>query len=137
MKVTAIIDEKFKEGNGAKGPWSISSVELDTGIVANVFNPVAVGDEVESYETENNGRTFTNYRKVRTGGGNSNQALKYIAEQNKELLSRVDELNAKLIYLVEKMDSRAPVKVEEPKNKVDEVFDVQEDEPIDLSEIPF
>lgn len=63
-KVVSIEDSSVKSGTNKKGqPWSQAKVALDNGKTAFVFNPVGVGDVLESYE--NNG--YTNWRKAKEG----------------------------------------------------------------------
>jgi hypothetical protein len=67
MKVQSIINPEAKTGFNAKGQkWSTSQVELEDESRVYIFNPIEVGDEVESYTTEKDGRTFTNWRKKKT-----------------------------------------------------------------------
>lgn len=61
-KITNIIDPEAKTGEGAKGAWSMSLVELDNGKQVRIFNPVQVGDLVEAYK---NGE-YWNYRLAKT-----------------------------------------------------------------------
>ena len=63
-KVKNILDPEAQSGMGKNGkPWSMAQVELDNGKSIKIFNPIEVGDLVESYK---NGE-YWNWRKVKGG----------------------------------------------------------------------
>ena len=83
MKVTAIIPGSEKGGMGKNGkPWSSVKVEIDDGFAQTyIFQPIAIGDEVEAYE--NNG--YTNYRKVKQGSMEIATIINMLQDMTKKL----------------------------------------------------
>jgi hypothetical protein len=95
MKVTSIINSEVNKG----ATWSMSSVELSDGQIVKIFNPVMVGDEVESYQKDN----YTNWRikKVQAGAvsGDAEKIINMLSKQVQEqgellqtLLGRINDL---------------------------------------------
>ena len=109
-------------------------VELENGDQVWIFNPIAVGQEVESYTTERDGTSYTNWRLVRVDPKHDEimTALRKIygaitgAETAPTGLEKAREVNETIKARVE----------EKKEDKVDEVY-TDEDEPFDLSQIPF
>lgn len=129
-RIVAILDRMAKSGTNAKGQWSMAQVKLDNNREIFIFNPINVGDEVEPHQTERDGKTFTNWRVKEESS--SDKLLKAIYEQNKQILSLLG---------ANTQDSsqnkpQGPVNALENQKKVDEVFDVP-DEEINFDGIPF
>lgn len=61
MKVKTVINPESKTGMGKKGAWTQAQVELEDGERILIFQPIAEGDEVESYQ---NGE-YINWRKIK------------------------------------------------------------------------
>lgn len=57
-RIRNVIDATFRTGEKNGKSWSIAKVELDNGKTTNIFNPIAVGDTVESFEKDG----YTNWR---------------------------------------------------------------------------
>ena len=131
-RVREIIDAEAKSGVSAKTnkPWSSAKVELENGTQTYIFNPIKVGDEVESFQ---NGE-YTNWRLVKSDPKHEEimTALRKIygaitgAETAPTGLEKAREVNETIKARVE----------EKKEDKVDEVYE-DEDEPIDLNSIPF
>lgn len=82
-KVKNIIDPEAQGGMGKNGkPWSMAQVELDNGKSIKIFNPIEVGDLVESYK---NGE-YWNWRKVKEQAANNapanNDAMRELYKLN-------------------------------------------------------
>ena len=101
-KILEIIDSKVDEGVGPRGAWTKSKVKLDNSTTAYLFNPVSVGDVLESYE--NNG--YTNWRKAKEGAYGeqvkpatqsspvaSNEVLELLRDNNKMLKQLTGEVD--------------------------------------------
>ena len=95
MEVISIINSEVNKG----ATWSMSSVELSDGQIVKIFNPVMVGDEVESYQKDN----YTNWRikKVQAGAvsGDAEKIINMLSKQVQEqgellqtLLGRINDL---------------------------------------------
>lgn len=91
MRVTRIVDPHAAAGDS----WSQASVQLDNGQIVRIFNPINVGDEVESYQ---NGR-YTNWRimKPKAGAGagipsDTEKTINQMAGDIKTLSERVEQL---------------------------------------------
>lgn len=135
-RVREIIDAEAKSGVSAKTnkPWSQAKVELENGEQVWIFNPIEVSQEVESYTTERDGTSYTNWRLVRVDPKHDEimTALRKIygaitgAETAPTGLEKAREVNETIKARVE----------EKKEDKVDEVY-TDEDEPFDLSQIPF
>lgn len=106
-KVTEVLDPKTRDGIGKNGkPWSQAKVKLDSGDVAYVFNPVEIGDVLESYD--NNG--YTNWRRAKAGayGESTSAAPKAAPAASNELLELVKDNNRMLKQLVGDVDDDTP-----------------------------
>lgn len=89
MKVTRIINDRIKES----ASWSMSLVELDDGQQVRIFNPISVGDEVESYVKDG----YTNW-KIKKGGasGDVDKVINTLFDELRTLSKRVEVLEAEL-----------------------------------------
>lgn len=139
-KVLEIVDQNARSGQGAKGPWSMARVRIEGGQEVYIFNPIKVDDELESYQTEKDGKTFTNWKK-KTAATATQNLLQAIYDQNKQILALLSEKVGSSPVKAPESPVNASERDEEPAdytNKVDKVYDVPEDdEPINLDEIPF
>ena len=112
-KVKNILDPEAQSGMGKNGkPWSMAQVELDNGKSIKIFNPIEVGDLVESYK---NGE-YWNWRKVK--GGQTETS----APANTDALRELYKLNLAIYKAitgedytgVQKETTSAPKPVTEP-----------------------
>lgn len=135
MQVREIVDAEVKSGVGAKGPWTQALVELEDGQQVRIFQPIKVGDNVESYETESNGTKYTNWRLVKSDPKHDEimTALRkiYGAITGVETApSGLEKARAESAKIKERVEAKT-------EKEKDEVFDVEDGEAIDLSSIPF
>lgn len=138
-KVKNILDPEAQSGMGKNGkPWSMAQVELDNGKSIKIFNPIEVGDLVESYK---NGE-YWNWRKVKPGQGEAQPA-----PANTDALRELYKLNLAIYkaitgedYVVVQKETTSTQKpVTEPVQTsetppVEAYTDIDE---VDLSNIPF
>lgn len=96
MKVERIVNDTVNSGVKNNKHWSQASVQLDDGQIVRIFNPVMVGDEVES---EQNGQ-YTNWKvKQFKSESVSNDVDKIINQMSKDiqtLTARVEELEKRV-----------------------------------------
>lgn len=97
MKVERIVDDCVNSGVKNNKQWSQASVQLDDGQIVRIFNPVMVGDEVES---EVNGK-YTNWKVKKSTQAVSNDVEKLINQMAKEIQT--------LSRRVEALEARTPV----------------------------
>ena len=101
-KVVSIEDANVKEGMGKKGKWVQAKVNLDNSKTAYVFQPIEVGDVLESYENQG----YTNWRKAKEGAYGeqvkpatqsspvaSNEVLELLRDNNKMLKQLTGEVD--------------------------------------------
>lgn len=132
-KVREIIEAVAMEGVSAKTgrPWSKAKVELDNGVQTFIFNPIRVGEEVESFQNGD----YKNWRLVKSDPKHDEIMLAlrkiYGAITGVETPpSGLEKARAESNKIKERVEAKA-------EDKKDEVFEVEDGEPIDLSEIPF
>lgn len=89
MKVARIVNESVRE----TANWSMALVELSDGQQVRIFNPISVGDEVESYLKDG----YTNW-KIKKGGasGDVDKVINTIFDELRTLSKRVEVLEAEL-----------------------------------------
>ena len=138
--VTQILDDNAKHGYSerTKKDWSMARVGLSNSESVFIFNPIAVGDKVEARKSGD----YTNWVKVKADPARD------------AIMTRLDAIEAKidrLLGLDESSTTSAPntapgaskslvERYREAKAAVKQdtvVEDINEDEPIDLSQIPF
>lgn len=141
--VKLIIDAEAKGGTGKNGkPWSMAHVELDNGKTINIFNPIAIGDKVESYK---NGE-YWNWRKVKDEAQTSSDSA-VDATKLDHILKAVNDNRVMLEAIYESVLGETP-SPKAPQTSSDKVVEhtseitpleayVNAPEQIDLSEIPF
>lgn len=116
--VTEILDDSAKSGMGKNGkPWSMSRVGLSNGESVFIFNPIDIGQVVES---------------VQDG--------EYINWKPKKADPKHDEIMAALRKIYQAITGEveeAPAPKPTPKQQVDKVYDVDETQEVDLKDIPF
>jgi hypothetical protein len=157
--VKAIKQRAVKSGEGAKGPWQQDIVILDTGEEVRIFAPIEVGDPVESYDNEYNGKTYKNWRladgHVSTGEApkprpaadgtittdqiyaevlKHGKMLKEILDRQKVLMGEIDEVESD-----EVKNDAAAIAADKAAAEAepDVVIEDIGDEPINLDDIPF
>lgn len=122
MRVERIVNESVNSGVKNNKQWSQASVQLNDGQIVRIFNPVMVGDEVESVT---NGQ-YTNWNVKRDfkseSSAVSSDVDKIINQMSKDiqtLTGRVDTLAAEVAGL--------KMKTIEVSSQVQEVDDMPED----------
>lgn len=150
--VQSIKQRAVKSGEGSKGHWQQDIVILDNGQEARIFAPIEVGDPVESYENEYNGKTYINWRLAdghvssgpKPGPAAGAAAGTITTDQIWALLHEVnDRLKVLMGEEVDTVETPAVVQAAEDKrvaNSTTEPDVVIEDigeEPINLDDIPF
>lgn len=86
-KITEIIDGNFRTGTGAKGAWVLMKVGTDSGKVATIFAPAAIGDTVELEYNEK----YKSYSAKKSAAGSTANAK----------LDKLDDISIKLDYIIE------------------------------------
>ena len=141
VTVTEILDDYAKHGtsrgkDGKDFDWSMSRVGLSNRESAFIFNPVNIGDVVEMKETERNGTVYKNWVKKRVS----------LEDRLNALEARVAALEADVVpgtASAIKPADEAPKSLKERYHEAKAarqdtvVEDINEDDPIDLSSIPF
>lgn len=95
MKVTRIVNEVVNSGVKNGKQWSQASVQLSDGQIVRIFNPVTVGDEVES---EQNGQ-YTNWKVSKqssVASGDVERLINSMGEELRTLSKRVEALEVEL-----------------------------------------
>ncbi len=89
MKIVKIVNDNVNSGVN----WSQSSVQLNDGQIVRIFNPVTVGDIVESFQ---NGK-YTNWRiKKDSQNSDTEKVINSMAKNIQTLLARVEKLEKEL-----------------------------------------
>lgn len=157
--VVGIKQRAVKSGVGAKGDWQQDIVILDNGEEVRIFGPIEIGDTVESYDNDYNGKVYKNWRlkdgsqagpasnpKPRAnsnadGGITTDQIYVEVLKQGKiqqEILDRLKVLMGEEPetpeVALEQADKAADKQAEAAP---DEVVQMLDDEPINLDDIPF
>lgn len=145
--VKEIVEQNIKSGTNKLGkPWAQTVVELENGTQARIFEPIKVGDEVESYTTEKDGQSYTNWRIVKHDPKHDDLMLamreiyKLVAGIYKEVTGKVPEKPNTGLEQARKANAEIKARVEEKKPEpevVEEVFEVDDAEEINLDDIPF
>jgi hypothetical protein len=154
--VQAIKQRAVKTGTGAKGAWQQDIVILDTGEEVRIFAPIEVGDPVESYDNEYNGKTYKNWR-LKDGAQSSgagpkpagssdgsittDQIYAEVLKQGKqiqEILDRLRVMNGEPAETPAVKEEQATAAADKAAaEKPDVVIEDIGDEPINLDDIPF
>lgn len=117
MKVERIVNESVNSGVKNNKQWSQASVQLNDGQIVRIFNPVMVGDEVES---EQNGQ-YTNWKVKQSSasvGSDVEKIINQMAKDIQTLMGRVGALETERT-IQEKIASKVV-------SQVDEVSDMPE-----------
>lgn len=123
-KITEIIDPAFRNGAGAKGPWTLMKIGVE-GKEATIFAPASVGDEVILTYNEQ----YKNYSATKATAG-----AKYKAEQGDKLDTILRSLGRIERHLgITGLESKQVEKVKDVFPAAEEVLDDE----VDLSSIPF
>lgn len=158
--VQAIKQRSVKSGEGAKGHWQQDIVILDTGEEVRMFAPVEIGDEVESYDNEYNGKTYKNWKLK--DGAQSGPAGNTAPRQSSDGSITTDQIYAEVLKhgkMLQEILDRQKVLMGESDSIEDEavkrdaaniaadkaaakaepdvVIEDMGDEPINLDDIPF
>lgn len=113
MKVVKIINDNVNSGAN----WSQSSVELNDGQIVRIFNPVQIGDTVESFI---NGK-YTNWRiKKQSVSNDTEKVINSMSQDIQTLLGRINKLESRVIELEQ-------INIKESRSQVSKVNDMPED----------
>lgn len=155
-RVVSIKQRAIKSGEGAKGHWQQDLVVLDNGEQTRIFAPIEVGDPVESFDNEWNGKTYKNWR-LKDGAQSSgtgpkapgspesgittDQIYAEVLKQGKQIQEILDRLRAANgepaetpAVQQEQEDARADAAAAA---NPDPIIEAVDDEPINLDDIPF
>ena len=118
--VTEILDDNAKSGIGKNGkPWSMSRVGLSNGESIFIFNPIELGQVVESHQDG----AYTNWKPKKED------------PKHEEIMNALRKIYTAITGEVEVKPEPEPRK---PVNEgIDKVYPVDETEPVDLKDIPF
>ena len=131
--VTEILDDNAKSGMGKNGkPWSMSRVGLNNGESVFIFNPIDIGQVVESHQDGE----YINW-KPKKADPKHDEIMKALREIYKAITVGVsDPLPPEEMPTI-KVDPPAETKTTPLKQEVDKVYPVDETEEVDLKDVPF
>lgn len=113
MKVTKIINDNVNSGAN----WSQSSVQLNDGQIVRIFNPVQIGDTVESFE---NGKYINWKIKKQSVTSDTDKVINSMSQDIQTLLQRLDKLESRVIELEK-------INIKESRSQVIDLDDMPDD----------
>jgi hypothetical protein len=104
-KVVEILNARVREGMGKRGEWSMAEVLTSEGKTVSVFNPVAVGQDLEvTFNSK-----FSKFDGKVLGGGSSSQGGAPVSE-SKGLLDVLRAMNEKLDKILQHQELQSGAK---------------------------
>lgn len=113
MKVVKIINDNVNSGAN----WSQSSVQLNDGQIVRIFNPVQIGDTVESFE---NGKYINWKIKKQSISNDTEKVINSMSQDIQTLLGRINKLERRVNELEQ-------INIKETESQVSEVNEMPDD----------